>query len=219
MNREEEGKSGQLLFLGQGLALSSVALHSWYWPPSCQYPPGKSTFRSKNLSFVTKQDLKVLLNISGAVLVCVLCGGSLGTSFMFSSLEKLQFLLLLHYSHWFNPWVVLEGKGKGLRELFEASHLSRAAASRELDSDSGRSQSFVSGSQRFSVKQVCTASDRWASFSLDESCCQLFLSRQKIFRSELSVIQICTALDRWDLPCTRLIRWDKSPTLAFFCCR
>ena len=46
------------------------------------------------------------------------------------------------------------------------------------------------------VPQVCTASDRWASFSLDESCCQLFLSRQKIFRSELSVIQMCTALDR-----------------------
>ena len=28
VKREEEGKSGQLLFLGQGLALSSVALHS-----------------------------------------------------------------------------------------------------------------------------------------------------------------------------------------------
>ena len=110
----------------------------------------------------------------------------------------LEHLLVVDHCHWFNP-LVLEGKGKGLQELFEASHFSRAA-SRELDLNSGRSQSFFS---RFSVGQVSTARDRWASLSLDERC-KSFFAPSFLLSSRFAppwTDETCHALV--------LVRWDK----------
>ena len=138
----------------------------------------------------------------------MLCGVCLGTSIMFSSLEKLQFLLVVHYSHWFNPWVVLEGKGRGLRELFEASHLSRGAASRELDLNSGRSQSFVpapkaSLSSRCALPATDGPHSHWMRVAR-----QLFISRQKYFA--LSFLSSRYAPPWTDETCHALVSLDET---------
>ena len=108
----------------------------------------------------------------------------------------IEHFLVVDHCHWFNP-LVLEGKGKGLQELFEASHFSRAA-SRELDLNSGRS--FF---RRFSVGQVSTARDRWASLSLDERC-KSFFAPSFLLSSRFAppwTDETCHALV--------LVRWDK----------
>ena len=141
------------------------------------------------------------------------CGRYLRTSFMFSSLKTLRFLVA-HYYYWFNPWS-LRAKVKDSENYLKRP--TWAEQQRHASSIWIREEAKVlfRHAASLSVTQVCTASDRWASFSLDESC-PTFSWRLKMFCCELSVIQICTGLDRWDLACTRLIWWDKSPITKFF---